>query len=108
MSKQDSMFQRGKRHISRFVGGDFPWDVGNARPLPVRSLRGFEELETRRLLHGDDLTGGGETTDDGNHDGIPADFSIMDLNPSSATYQQALSPRDYLDQVSVWLFGWST
>jgi hypothetical protein len=108
MSKRESVFQRGKRRISQFFGGASPWDAGKARPLRICSLRGFEQLETRRMLHGDDLTGGDETANDGNHDEIPADFSLMDVNQSSPTYQHTLSPRDYLDHVSVWLFGWST
>ncbi len=45
-----------------------------------------------------------------NHDGpvMAADFSLEDLNDSSQTYQQAISPRDYLGSVSAWYFGHST
>jgi hypothetical protein len=45
-----------------------------------------------------------------NHDGpvMAADFSLEDLNDSSQTYQQAISPRDYLGSVSAWYFGRST
>ncbi|MFV1965369.1 MAG: hypothetical protein ACC628_08095 [Pirellulaceae bacterium] len=104
MSNRNSMIQRGKRQVLRFFGGASLRDVGRARPLPFRSLRGFEPLETRRLLYGEDLTGSGEAA----NDELVADFSLTDLNPSSSTYQQALSPRDFLDQVSVWMFGWSS
>ena len=36
------------------------------------------------------------------------DFSITDVNPDSARYGDAVSPRDYLGQVSAWYFGHST
>ena len=37
-----------------------------------------------------------------------ADFSLVDLNPNSATYNQSLSPRDFLGQTSAWYFGHAT
>ena len=37
-----------------------------------------------------------------------ADFSAEDVNPQSLRYQQPVSPRDYLGQVSAWYFGHST
>ena len=37
-----------------------------------------------------------------------ADFSLLDTNPTSETYDQLVSPRDYLGQVSAWYFGHST
>lgn len=59
-----------------------------------RGLR-FEGLEARQLLHG---AAEGE--------GTPRpDFSLEDVNPASSTYQQAVSPRDYLEQVSGWYFA---
>ena len=105
--RQDSMLQSSQRPIRRLFSKT---QKGHEPSLtrPVRPLRGFEQLETRRLLHGEDVTGGDVSEDNGSHDEIPADFSLMDVNPTSATYQQKLSPRDYLDHVSVWLFGWST
>ena len=36
------------------------------------------------------------------------DFSVVDVNAESARYLQAVSPRDYLGQVSAWYFGHST
>jgi hypothetical protein len=36
------------------------------------------------------------------------DFSLMDVNATSASYQQQVSPRDYLQQVSAWYFGHAT
>lgn len=42
-------------------------------------------------------------------EGTPiADFSIEDVNESSATFGTQVSPRDYLDSVSAWYFGHST
>lgn len=38
---------------------------------------------------------------------VPA-FSLNDVNPNSQTNQQAISPRDYLQQASAWYFGQAT
>ncbi len=40
--------------------------------------------------------------------GIVPDFALVDVNPSSATYQQSVSPREYLQKVSAWYFGHAT
>lgn len=40
-------------------------------------------------------------------DPVP-DFSLVDVNPTSATFDQQVSPRDYLQKVSAWYFGHST
>lgn len=37
-----------------------------------------------------------------------ADFLLLDVNPSSVTFDQPVSPRDYLMRVSAWYFGHST
>ena len=70
--------------------------------------RGFEQLEFRRLLHA-----GAHGADDPPADvsiaaDAAVDFSLADLNPASGTYSQPVSPRDYLGQISVWMFGYST
>ena len=36
------------------------------------------------------------------------DFSLTDVNPNSATHDQAVSPRDHLARVSAWYFGHAT
>lgn len=36
------------------------------------------------------------------------DFTMVDINPASTRYNQSISPRDYLEQVSGWYFGHST
>ncbi len=36
------------------------------------------------------------------------DFALMDVNSTSSTYGQLVSPRDYLQQVSGWYFGHAT
>lgn len=36
------------------------------------------------------------------------DFSLVDVNPSSMSSGQPVSPRDYLLRVSAWYFGHST
>jgi hypothetical protein len=35
-------------------------------------------------------------------------FSLVDVNPTSATYDQPVSPRDHLERVSAWYFGHAT
>lgn len=47
-------------------------------------------------------TGGGAVAE------IVPDFSLIDLNPSSMTSGQPVSPRDHLTRVSAWYFGHST
>lgn len=68
----------------------------------VRHLR-LEMLEARQLLHGGEAIpavelGEGETTP------MP-DFTLTDVNAASATANQGVSPRDYLQQVTGWYFG---
>jgi hypothetical protein len=63
-----------------------------------------ERLETRDLLAG--VT---DTLDIAEGEGTAApDFAIVDLNANSDSYQQAVSPRDYLQQVSGWYFTYAT
>lgn len=40
--------------------------------------------------------------------GLVPDFALKDVNPTSATYDADVSPRDYLQQVSAWYFGHAT
>jgi len=42
-----------------------------------------------------------------NADTLP-DFSLTDVNANSSRYQKAVSPRDYLGQVTAWYFGHAT
>lgn len=61
-----------------------------------RLARNIESLEPRYMLDG---TGLFETV---------ADFSLVDTNPTSETFGQEVSPRDYEGKVSAWYFGHST
>jgi len=36
------------------------------------------------------------------------DFSLIDVNPNSATHDQTVSPRGFLGGVSAWYFGHAT
>lgn len=66
-----------------------------------RALRTFETLEPRWVCYA--AVGEGEAS--------PAampDFALVDVNPISTRYQQSVSPRDYLEQVSGWYFGHAT
>ena len=79
-----------------------------ARGKGIRSRRGlrFEPLEARHLLHGaSELPAG--VTGEGESSPMP-DFTLTDVNPASATKDQGVSPRDYLQQVSAWYFGHAT
>jgi len=58
------------------------------------------------MLERSDLWDGLKTAE-GEGELVP-NFALLDLNPASATYQQTVSPRDYLGAVSVWFFGYST
>ena len=40
-------------------------------------------------------------------DAVP-DFSLVDMNATSDSFMQNVSPRDYMGQVSGWYFGHST
>lgn len=42
-----------------------------------------------------------------NADALP-DFSLTDVNANSARFGEAVSPREYLGQVSAWYFGHAT
>lgn len=73
--------------------------------LNARRLRfGIEKLESRRVMAAEldvasDLAAEGEA--------LP-DFRSVDINPASARFNQSVSPRDYLKQVSAWYFTHST
>ena len=36
---------------------------------------------------------------------IMPDFALVDVNSTSDTYNQSVSPRDYSQQISAWYFG---
>ena len=76
------------------------------RPSTAYRSPWLESLEPRQMLHGSDLLAA-EATAEG-EDQLVADFSLIDVNPNSATYNQAVSPRDFLGGVSAWYFGHAT
>jgi hypothetical protein len=39
---------------------------------------------------------------------VAPDFQLLDVNSTSMTFNQLVSPRDYLEQVSGWYFGHAT
>ncbi len=47
----------------------------------------------------------GPTESDGK---LMPDFTLLDVNPSSASFDAGVSPRDFLGDVSAWYFGHST
>ncbi len=65
-----------------------------------RTLR-HEVLESRQLLDASGLLAAAE--------GEPLpDFSLVDVNQTSASYNQTISPRDYIGQTAAWYFGHAT
>ena len=52
--------------------------------------------------------GDDDTVNPGPGAGQVPDFSLADVNPTSATADQSVSPRDYLTKVSAWYLGHST
>mgnify|MGYP006222876193 CR=1 FL=1 len=65
--------------------------------------------ETDSGAPGDEIeeTDSGQPATDAPPDAKP-DFVLQDINPSSQTFSQSVSPRDYLTQVSGWYFIQST
>jgi hypothetical protein len=41
-------------------------------------------------------------------EGVVPDVALRDVNATSATFDQDVSPRDYLQKVSAWYFGHAT
>jgi hypothetical protein len=41
-------------------------------------------------------------------DDMVPDFALTDVNSTSSTYNQSVSPRDYLARASAWYFGLAT
>ena len=66
--------------------------------------QGLETLEPRMLLSVNSVIGG---EGEGSAQQV-ADFALIDVNPTSATFDQPVSPRDYLGQVTGWYFGHAT
>ena len=44
---------------------------------------------------------------DGPQGAVP-NFALMDVNPTSTTFNQAVSPRDYTSRTTGWYFGSAT
>lgn len=71
-----------------------------------RSSLAVEGLEAREMLHGGDVTEV-QLAAEGEGELVP-DFSLVDVNESSSRFNESVSPREYLGQVSGWYFGHAT
>lgn len=60
------------------------------------------------VMGGAGMGGAGQGVKGGQGAMAKADFHLLDVNPSSATYDQLVSPRDYLLRVSAFYFGHAT
>ena len=75
------------------------------KSVRVRNLSGgFEQFEMRRMLHGG-VDDGAEA--EGIGESISS-FDLLDVNPTSSTYNQVVSPSDFSSQTTLWYFGHST
>lgn len=57
---------------------------------------------------GGGVGGAGGTGGVGGAPAVVPDFSLLDLNSTSPTFAQPVSPRDHLMKVSGWYFGHAT
>ncbi len=76
------------------------------RNVNRRPVLAWERLESRLALTAgfdNDLL----NLPEGESPAMP-DFHAVDLNPVSPRFNQSISPRDYLNQVSAWYFTHST
>ncbi len=88
------------RFLTRSLAALLPGQIGS--PRMTRRL-GVEKLDPRQMLDG---AGSAFASQVAEGESAPmADFSLTDYNATSPTYQQPVSPRDYLEQVSGWYLG---
>jgi len=69
---------------------------------------GFEKLEARLLLDAGAHANPAPAVEKALPADAIADFSLPDLNPASSTFNRSMSPRDFLGDVTAWMFGYST
>ena len=70
----------------------------------IYRLLNSEPLESKFLLTGDAIHPSGE----GGLNEQVAEFALPDVNPTSETYDQLVSPSNFIGQVSAWYFGHAT
>lgn len=71
---------------------------------PIRTKRRLlrvEKLESRWMFHGDPLA---DLVAEGEAGPLP-DFALVDVNSTSGTFEQQVSPRNYIGEVSGYYFG---
>lgn len=84
-----------------------PWTQCKPKLAGSRSsVLAVESLEAREMLHGGDVAEV-QLVAEGEGELVP-DFSLLDVNATSSRFNQSISPRDYLGQVSGWYFGHAT
>jgi len=58
------------------------------------------------MMHGQEAVPAGGLPE-GEDVGVMPAFSLVDVNPTSPTFNTSVSPRDYLQQVSAYYFGYA-
>jgi hypothetical protein len=86
------------------------WMQFGRRPSRFRGLRSrrvmvLESLEMRALMSADGVSAIVSSAE-AESSTVISDFSLIDVNANSPTHAQSVSPRDYLNQVSAYYFGY--
>jgi len=74
-------------------------------------ILGPRRIALTGLLAGLVLTGcssASSIVESGPTGGVVSNFALLDENPTSPSYNTAVSPRDYLTKISGWYFGHAT
>jgi hypothetical protein len=79
------------------------WEAPFQRPKGQPRRLGVEKLEQRQMLDGGGVVLYAPLAE-GESAPMP-DFALIDRNSTSPTYQQPVSPRNYLGQVTGWYLG---
>lgn len=93
-----------RRDLLSFVSRSWRRDGRKGLRSRSRIVPRFEQLESRQMMYG------GVYLDAEAEDAAQRmpDFALLDVNSTSETYDQNVSPRDFLQQVSGWYFTYAT
>lgn len=99
-------FRQRNPDLGRSVSFFSRWFASpRAKRQQIRRLSGCETLETRCLLAAEAAFVWSDAAEAEATIAAP-DFSLVDVNPNSSRHGEQVSPRDYLQQVSAYYFGY--